>query len=112
MGLTQAHPNNQTYHILVNSLLLQLDYYTIEYMCNCFVVGLYTKLCEYTPTRRGGVMHQSSLTGKSGNTCLVFAVLYLITCTYSDEAWEIPRSELICESEIAKGQCGVSVYTK
>ena len=57
-------------------------------------------------------MHQSSLTGKSGNTCLVFAVLYLITCTYSDEAWEIPKSELICGSEIAKGQCGVSIQIK
>jgi len=50
--------------------------------------GLYTKLCEYTPTRPGGVMHQSSLT---------------------DEAWEIPKSEVICGSEIAKGHCGYVV---
>jgi len=79
VGLTQTHPNNKPYHILVNSLLLdllQLDYCAIEYMCNCFVVGLCTKLCEYTPTRPGGVMHQSSLTGKSGNTCHSWTLQY------------------------------------
>ena len=28
--------------------------------------------------------------------------------TLTDKVWEIPKAELTCGSEIAKGQCGVS----
>ena len=54
-------------------------------------------------------MHQSSLTGKIVDCDNNYYSLHLNPSFVIDTMWEIPKAELRHGTEIAKGQCGVSI---